>query len=150
VKKGIAGQCLQIRGDFIIANIYPKKESRGNHVKEQLRDLLKRKPGAQEKYIEDWQAYNYTVGGKMFAILGTDKNNEPILSLKCDPHEAELLRNQYADIQPGYYLNKKHWNSIYYMNETVPMTFIEELIESSYRLVFQSLTKKLQAELQQS
>jgi len=126
-----------------------KKDSGGNIMKEQLRDLLKRKPGAEEKLIEDWQAFNYTVGGKMFAILGTDKNNAPIISLKCDPDEAVLLRNQYADIQPGYYLNKKHWNSIYYMNGTVPMAIIEELIEGSYRLVFQSLTKKLQAELQQ-
>ena len=29
-----------------------------------------------------------------------------------DPDEGEFLRSQYEDIIPGYYCNKKHWNSV--------------------------------------
>jgi predicted DNA-binding protein (MmcQ/YjbR family) len=32
--------------------------------------------------------------------------------LKCDPQLAELLREKYETVLPGYHLNKKHWNTI--------------------------------------
>ncbi|GIQ69043.1 hypothetical protein DUZ99_07625 [Xylanibacillus composti] len=57
--------------------------------------------------------------------------------------EAEHLRQQYASIRPGYYLNKRHWISIYYYQTgEVPSDLVEQLITSAYLLVYQSLTKK--------
>lgn len=46
-------------------------------------------------------------------------------------------------IIPGYYMNKTHWNSIY-LDADIPSSFVEELIEHSYQLVFHKLTKKAQ------
>ena len=43
-------------------------------------------------------------------------------------------------IIPGYYMNKTHWNSIY-LDADIPSSFVEELIEHSYQLVFHKLTK---------
>ncbi|WP_025025404.1 MmcQ/YjbR family DNA-binding protein [Caldalkalibacillus mannanilyticus] len=115
---------------------------------EQLRAYCCSKLGAEEKYMEDWGAFKYTVGEKMFAIISSDSKKKPLISLKCDVVESEHLRQQYEDIVPGYYLNKQHWNSIYYTHGRVPMELIEELIEHSYRLVFNSLTKKKRAEIE--
>ncbi len=111
-----------------------------------LRDLCKSQVGCEEKFIEDWHAYNYTVGGKMFAIIGKDKHKKPIISLKCDPGKSEELRREYEAVNPGYYLNKTHWNSIYYNDDEIDVDFISHLIDESYSLVFQSLSKKKQKE----
>lgn len=49
--------------------------------------------------------------GKMVALIAHDA--VPVrLSLKCDPQLAEILREQYETVLPGYHLNKKHWNTI--------------------------------------
>lgn len=49
--------------------------------------------------------------GKLFAIIAED--SDPLrVSLKCDPQLAEHLREKYESVQPGYHLNKKHWNTI--------------------------------------
>ena len=49
--------------------------------------------------------------GKMFAIIA-DESKPLRVSLKCDPILAETLRERYESVQPGYHLNKKHWNTI--------------------------------------
>src|SRR6478736_5841698 len=51
------------------------------------------------------------VKGKMFALI--PEGTKPVqVSLKCDPTLAELLREKYETVLPGYHLNKKHWNTI--------------------------------------
>lgn len=49
--------------------------------------------------------------GKLFAIIA-DGSSPLRVSLKCDPLLAKTLRERYESIQPGYHLNKKHWNTI--------------------------------------
>ena len=49
--------------------------------------------------------------GKMFALI-SDGSRPLRVSLKCDPILAETLREKYESVQPGYHLNKKHWNTI--------------------------------------
>lgn len=57
----------------------------------------------------------YKVGdkpdGKIVAIVA-EKSSPLRVSLKCDPKLAELLREKYESVLPGYHLNKKHWNTI--------------------------------------
>ena len=33
-------------------------------------------------------------------------------NLKCDPDLALELRDRYEQVQPGYHMNKKHWNTV--------------------------------------
>lgn len=115
-------------------------------MKDKLREACSSKLGCVEKYIDDWSAFNYTVGDKMFSIIGVDKHKKPIISLKCDPFLSQRLRDDYEAINPGYYLNKVHWISIYYEDD-VPLDLIISLIEESYKLIFNSLTKKKQKEI---
>ncbi|WP_178896559.1 MmcQ/YjbR family DNA-binding protein [Bacillus altitudinis] len=99
--------------------------------------------GATHDYQPEWQADRYHIGGKMFAMMGGDVDRKPVITLKCDPQRAEELREMHEGIIPGYYMNKTHWNSIY-LDADIPSSFVEELIEHSYQLVFHKLTKKAQ------
>ncbi|MEW5960630.1 MAG: MmcQ/YjbR family DNA-binding protein, partial [Chloroflexota bacterium] len=53
---------------------------------------------------------------------------------------AVTLRQQYPAVQPGYYMNKRHWNSIW-LDGTIPDDKIQGLIDHSYELVVGSLKK---------
>jgi predicted DNA-binding protein (MmcQ/YjbR family) len=71
--------------------------------------------------------------GKMFALV--DNNSKPLrVSLKCDPQLAELLREKYETVVPGYHLNKKHWNTILCTGQ-MPDDEVYDLARLSYRLV---------------
>lgn len=71
--------------------------------------------------------------GKMFALVS--EGSSPVrLSLKCDPQLAELLREKYETVLPGYHLNKKHWNTILCSGQ-VPIDELQDLIRHSYELV---------------
>lgn len=70
---------------------------------------------------------------KMFAIIAED--SKPLkVSLKCDPGLAVHLREKYDEVQPGYHLNKKHWNTIICTGQLTPDE-IKDLVRLSYRLV---------------
>jgi predicted DNA-binding protein (MmcQ/YjbR family) len=108
-----------------------------------LKDWCKEHPGSTYDFQQDWQTERYMVGGKMFAMFGEDKEGTPILSLKCDPDRSEVLRFEYNEINPGYYMNKTHWISIA-RNGEISAELFKELIAHSYQLVFLGLTKKMQ------
>ncbi|MEE1055730.1 MAG: MmcQ/YjbR family DNA-binding protein [Acutalibacteraceae bacterium] len=95
----------------------------------------------------EWNWVRYLIGGKMFAAICLDQNDEPYyITLKLEPMEGEMLRKQYKDIIPGYYMNKDHWNSIK-SNGSVPDELMKYMLDKSYNLVINSLSKKKQAEL---
>lgn len=71
--------------------------------------------------------------GKMFAII-TDGSKPLRVSLKCDPQLAETLRERYESVQPGYHLNKKHWNTIVCSGQ-LDDEEIKDLARHSYQLV---------------
>jgi predicted DNA-binding protein (MmcQ/YjbR family) len=87
----------------------------------------------------------YKVGGKMFALVPRGAE-PPRVSLKCDPEWAEVLRNAYAAVRPGYHLNKKHWNTVV-LDGSIPDDELEELIQHSYELVVASLPRRVRATL---
>lgn len=75
----------------------------------------------------------YKVGDKMFALIAEGKT--PVqLSLKCDPQLAQKLREDYESVQPGYHLNKKHWNTII-LSGQLEWEQVQDLIRHSYDLV---------------
>ena len=89
----------------------------------------------------------FKVGGKIYAI--TDLNSEVFsVNLKCDPENAIQWREEFPDIQPGYHMNKKHWNTINFHGELTD-DFLKQMILHSYELVYNSLskTKKISLEL---
>lgn len=73
------------------------------------------------------------VDAKLFAIIA-DGSKPLRVSLKCDPLLAEVLREKYESVQPGYHLNKKHWNTIVCSGQLDDQE-IKDLASLSYRLV---------------
>lgn len=75
----------------------------------------------------------YKVADKMFALIAEGK--QPVqLSLKCDPLLAQTLRDEYESVQPGYHLNKKHWNTLVLTGQ-LSWEQVQDLIRHSYQLV---------------
>lgn len=86
---------------------------------------------------EDVYVYKYghdnDGAGKMIALI--QKDSKPVrLSLKCDPHLAETLREKYESVLPGYHLNKRHWNTIICSGQ-LDEDELKDLIRHSYELV---------------
>ena len=102
--------------------------------------------GASKVYKEEWAAFLFLLGDKMFLMAGEDKESRPILTVKLPPELGHLMRQEYPDIVPGYYMNKEHWNSIY-RDGTVPDEVVKDLLQKSYEAVLASLSKKRQKEL---
>lgn len=83
------------------------------------------------------------VGGKMFALIAEPGEGTAVrISLKCDPVIAANLREENACVQPGYHLNKQHWNTVI-ADGSLPMADLHRMIDHSYDLVFGKLTKSV-------
>lgn len=110
-------------------------------------EYLMRKPGAVKEKKECWNWITYQVGGKIFAAILLDPENKPYyINLKLPPEEDEMLRRQYREILPGYYSNKKHWNSVQ-PDGDVPDALMRRMLDTSYELVFSGLSKKMRTEI---
>lgn len=86
----------------------------------------------------------FRISEKIFLLITLTEGNR--FNAKCDPERAAELREQHSEIQPGYHMNKKHWNTIY-LDGSLSDKLLRELIHHSYTLVRQSLPKKVQAEI---
>jgi predicted DNA-binding protein (MmcQ/YjbR family) len=82
----------------------------------------------------------YKVEKKMFALTGVDMFTS--INLKCDPEEALELRERYPAVQPGYHMNKQHWNTIL-MDHSIPDHLILAWTKKSYDLVIAKLPKNI-------
>ena len=108
-----------------------------------FREYCLSKKGVEESFPFDERTLVFKVMNKMFALNGIDAD-PPRVNLKCDPERAIELRESYSGIVPGYHMNKKHWNTVN-LDDDVENKLIAELIDQSYDLVVNSLTKKDQA-----
>mgnify|MGYP004555472379 CR=1 FL=1 len=113
-----------------------------------INEYLLAKPGVTKDLQTEWNWIRYQIGGKLFAaVCLDDATGKPVyITLKLDPAEGDFLRQQYADIIPGYYMNKVHWNSIK-AEGNVTDELLKEMLEKSYRLVLGGFSKKRQKEL---
>jgi len=90
-------------------------------------------PNAKLDYPFGEDVAVYKIEDKMFALIQEGK--EPVrISLKCDPLLAKVLRDKYDEVQEGYHLNKKHWNTIVLTGQ-LPWEDVQALIRHSYDLV---------------
>lgn len=100
---------------------------------ETLRDYCLSKPGAEETLPFGPDVIVFKVNSKAFLLLPLDKETLQF-NVKCNPDLALELREQYPSVQPGWHMNKKHWNTVT-VDGTVPLKLIREWIDHSYDLV---------------
>ena len=79
-----------------------------------LEGYLLSMPGAVTDYKLEWQWQRYLVGGRMFAAVCTPgpehaaHAGRTMVILKCDPRLAEAFREQYPEVVPGFYSDKRN------------------------------------------
>ncbi len=103
-----------------------------------LKDYCLRKKGTTTDFPFDPDVPVFRVMGKIFALFPGDS---PQVNLKCDPTFAEVLRQTYPAVVPGYHMNKRLWNTIL-LDGSIPDDEIFEMVDHSYEQVVKGLTKK--------
>jgi predicted DNA-binding protein (MmcQ/YjbR family) len=86
----------------------------------------------------------YKVMGKMFAIL-TDHRVQSV-TVKCDPHLIEVLKEKYAGVGHRGHLDRRFWINVN-LDADVPLEETCRLVDHSYDLICAGLTRKQRAEL---
>ena len=110
-----------------------------------FREYCLRKRGATEGTPFGETVLVFKVAGKIFALAALDEIPATV-NLKCDPDLALALRDQYEQVQPGYHMNKKHWNTVE-IDRGVPEAELRKMIEHSYDLVMRALPKEQRDQL---
>ena len=106
---------------------------------EQIREYCLKKNGVTEEFPFDEETLVFKVAGKIFLLASLE--SIPLqINLKCEPEKAIELREEFDSVQPGYHMNKKHWNTII-IDGTVPIRILFEWIDYSYNLVVAGLRK---------
>ena len=116
---------------------------------DQLREYCLSKKEVTEDFPFDEDTLVLKVLGKIFIIIPLDnwERGEGSINLKCDPEYALELRESFDSIEPGFHMNKKHWNSIYLYKGGIDPEFLKGLIDHSYNMVVNRLPKKLRDQL---
>lgn len=98
-------------------------------------------PAAEEDYPFGDGVAVFKVGGKMFALIPLDGEPQTV-NLKCDPDLAQVLRERYAAVKPGYHQNKRHWNTVT-LDGSIDDDELAGMIEDSYELVVRALPRRI-------
>jgi predicted DNA-binding protein (MmcQ/YjbR family) len=100
---------------------------------ETLREYCLSKTDVEETLPFGPDTLVFKVNNKIFLLTGLD--GQPLqFNVKCDPVKAIELREEYSCVQPGYHMNKKHWNTIT-VDGSVSSKQLKEWIDWSYDLV---------------
>lgn len=86
-----------------------------------------------------WTVIRHRTSKKGFAHI-YERNGKLCVNLKCDPLEADFLRQAYENVTPAYHMNKTHWNTVILEGECagappVPEDELKRMIEHSYDLI---------------
>ena len=115
--------------------------------RQQLIDYCLTLPGSYEDYPFDgltdpgkWTVMRHEANTKSFALI-FERAGRLCINLKCDPEVAEWLRLEFADVIPGYHMNKVHWNTIL-VGGDVPDDELEHMIVESYDLIKPKSTRR--------
>ena len=106
---------------------------------EVIREYCLKKKGVTEEFPFGEETLVFKVMDKIFILASLD--SIPLqINLKCNPEKTIELREEYEAVQPGYHMNKKHWNTVI-IDGSVPNKKILEWIDHSYKLVAAGLKK---------
>jgi len=116
---------------------------------EQLYQYCLSKKGVTEDFPFDADTLVFKVLGKLFLLVSLKswESENATINLKADPDYAEELRATYESIEPGFHMNKKHWNTVKIHQGELSQKFILELIDHSYEMVVKSMPKKMRESL---
>ena len=105
---------------------------------ETLRECIS-KAGVTESFPFDKDTLVFKLDNKIFLL--TNLASDQTFNVKCEPEKAIALREEFEDVKPGFHMNKQHWNTVCY-NGSLTDKMLFKLIDHSYDLIYQSLSKK--------
>ena len=107
----------------------------------QLVEICLALPQAFESFPfgEETSVFKTSGNGKVFALSGLSARPLSV-TLKCDPEDSIALRETYAEITPGYHMNKKHWITLT-PGPSLEEGLVTELVTESYLLVVEKLPR---------
>ncbi len=111
---------------------------------EELRDYCLQKPAVTEGLPFGEDTLVFKVAGKMFLLTSISQGTS--FNVKCEPELAVELREKYTEVQPGYHMNKKMWNTVS-LDGALTKKQLHDMIDHSYNEVVKGLPKKMQEEI---
>lgn len=109
-------------------------------TRQMLIDFCLTFPAAYEDYpFDGWRdggamtVMRHRANQKIFAMI-YERLGKLQINLKCDPIEADFLRQLFKDVTPGYHMNKSHWNTVTIDGDVSDET-LKNMIESSFHLI---------------
>ena len=106
---------------------------------ESISEYCRKKKGVTEDFPFDEDTLAIRVMSKIFLLASLEKIPLQI-NLKCDPEYAVELRERYDSVQPGFHMNKSHWNTVL-IDGSIPNSELKEMIDHSYEQVVKGLKK---------
>ena len=106
------------------------------------------KPAATQDFPFDEETMALRVKNKIFALVPT-KASPLQANLKCDPNWADILRQTYSAVKPGWHMNKRHWNTVVF-DGSIADDEILEMVDHAYDQVVKGLPKKDREALQKT
>ncbi len=85
------------------------------------------------------------IGGKMFAVLALEPQDDVVLSFKAT-HDQFYELQEWPGIVPAPYLARNQWLALERF-DVVRDDELKELLATSYRLVYEKLPKRVKEEL---
>jgi len=116
-------------------------------TRQELIDFCLTFPDAYEDYPFDniadagaWTVMRHRTNKKSFALI-YERNGKLCVNLKCDPFEADFLRQAFADVTPAYHMNKVHWNTVT-LGGDVPEKELKRMVGNSCDLIKPEMRKR--------
>jgi predicted DNA-binding protein (MmcQ/YjbR family) len=111
---------------------------------EEIRKFCLSMPHATED-VKWGNDLTFCIGKKMFAVTGLETAVQSI-SFKCTPEKfAELVEKD--GIIPAHYVARYHWVTVE-KPDALPNKELKDLIENSYKLVWEKLPKSAKKSLE--
>ena len=102
-------------------------------------------PEVEETLPFDDDTLVYKVSGRMFAMISISRPDH--FAVKCHPDRALLMRDRYAEITPGWHLNKRHWNDVSIVGELTDSFLKAEIRHSYFAVVRKNVTPRERREI---
>jgi len=109
-------------------------------TRQEIIDFCLSLPASYEDYPFDditdpgkWTVMRHSGNTRSFALI-YERGGRLCVNVKCDPEQAEMWRTMYADVTPGYHMNKTHWNTIALPGD-VPAEDLWDMIRGSHALI---------------
>ncbi len=105
---------------------------------EEIRTYCLSKPFVTESLPFGDDTLVFKVSGKMFLLANLDG---PLsINIKASPEEVLDRLEHYAEVKPGYHMNKVHWVTVD-MSQITDDDRIRQWIDRSFELIVESLPK---------